>query len=171
MKNRYNLIASIGLIIGAVFGIAGGMLTDAHMQACAYEISSIGLIYASAMLCILYLRQSQDVLAAGWLLMCIGEAAMSTGTGGGQPFSQPMFAAGMGIYLPALLMISIPAVYPLWSRISGLIAAGLFTITAGLIYSGTEVLSTHTLPTMAYTLLTIGMIGYIMTLLKKDSSK
>lgn len=171
MKTSYNFIASIGLVIGLVFGITGGMLKDPHWQGISYEISSLGLIYASAMLCILYFRKGADLVAAGWLLFAIGEAAMSTGTAGGQPYSQPMFASGMGIYIPALIMISIPSEYPIWARIAGIISAILFAISAGMIFSGNEVLSTHPLPTSGYSVMTIAMIGYIWRLLKKETTR
>ena len=68
MNRNLNLIASIGFICGSVFGIAGSIFKDAVMQMCSYEISSVGLIAAGALLTVKFLNEKSEFLAAGFLL-------------------------------------------------------------------------------------------------------
>jgi hypothetical protein len=168
MNKKQNILASTGLAIGAAFGVAGSIFTDpASMQIALYEISSVGLIAASTLLAVKYLRSNNDLIATGFLLFAIGEAIMSVGTAGGQVAAQPAFAAGMALYIPSLLFLSIPKEFPIWSRIAGIAACVPFLVAASKIFLGEQVLSTSPFPGAGYGLLTITIIGWIWTLLRK----
>ena len=167
MKWKINVIASIGFICGAVFGIAGSIFEDSVMQMCSYEISSVGLIAASALLTIKFLNEKKEILSAVFLLLAIAEAVMSGGTALGQTGAQASFGAGMALYVPAFLLISITKGFPLWSRITGVLATIPFLIAASKIFMGELVLSTSALPGAGYCLLTITAIGWIINLLRE----
>jgi hypothetical protein len=167
-KNKLsNLLASIGLAVGSGFGLAGSMVQEATLQNTLWEISSVGLIFACVLLFVKYYRASKDFIAAGFLLLGIAEAVMSSGTAAGLVGAQPSFGAGMHLYLPALLLISVPKFYAIWIRLAGIAACVPFMITASSIFSGNQVLATSPLPGTGYGILTIAMIGWIITLLRE----
>ena len=92
---------------------------------------------------------------------------MSGGSVAGQVGGQPSFAAGMALYVPALLFIFIPKGFDLWIRIAGIVTTIPFLIAASKIFYGGQVLSTSALPGTGYGLLTVTFIGIIITLLRK----
>jgi hypothetical protein len=170
MKPIQNIIASIGLAIGAIFGIAGSIFTAPVSQIVLYEISSIGLTAACALLAVKFIRAGKDFVATGFLLLAIAEAVMTAGAALGQLGAQPSFGAGMALYVPAFLFISIPTTFPIWARFTGLAASVPFGIAAATIFSGGEVLSTSALPGAGYGLLVASIIGWILTLLRKETT-
>ena len=165
-----NILSSIGLAIGAGFGMAGSMIQEPVLQNCEWEISSVGLISACAILTLKYFRAGNDFLAAGFLLFAIGEAVMSGGTVSGLVGAQPTFAAGMALYIPALWLISVPKNFAVWIRIAGVAASIPFAITASKIFLGEQVLGSASLPGAGYGILTIAFIGWILTLLREKNS-
>ena len=83
----------------------------------------------------------------------------------------PSFAAGTSLWALALVLISIPRVFPLLVRILGLFAAVLFATTAVPIFAGVQVLpTTFPLPFDAYPVLVATLGGWIWTLVKADRS-
>lgn len=167
MNRTNNRIASIGLAIGAIFGLAGSLVSGPQLQIFLYEFSSVGLTAACVLLAMKFLRQKQDIVATGFLLLAIGEAVMSVGTAAGQLGGQAAFGAGMALYVPALLFISIPPKFPLWVRLMGIAASIPFAIAAATIFMGGQILSTAALPGAGYGLLTLTIVGWIGTLLQE----
>ncbi|HEY3251589.1 MAG TPA: hypothetical protein VGK25_10775 [Ignavibacteria bacterium] len=165
-KNTKTLIIA-GLIVGAVFGLAGSMVKEVNLQATLYEISSIGMIVAAALLGLTFFRKGNDFVAAGFLLLAIAEAVMSSGTALGPVGNQPSFAAGMALYVPALLLISVPKGFPIWARIAGILTVIPFAIAAAKIFWGEQVLSPSPLPGVGYSLLVITFICWIIALVKE----
>ncbi len=47
MKNAVNIVAAVGLAFGAVFGLAGTMVTKPNLQATSWEIDGVGLVMAA----------------------------------------------------------------------------------------------------------------------------
>lgn len=169
MNTKLNNLASIGLALGAIFGTSGSIFTEPIMQIVQYQISSIGLTVACALLTMKFLREEKDFIAAGFLLFAIGEAVMTAGAASGQVGGQPSFAAGMALYVPAFLLISIPKRFPLWARITGISATIPFLIAASKIFLGGQVLSTSPIPGVGYGLLVVTIIGWILTLLREKN--
>lgn len=169
MNRTANTLASIGLAIGALFGVSGSLFTEPTLQIALYQISSVALTAACALLTVRYLRAGRDYVATGFLLFAIGEAVMSAGTALGQIGGQAAFAAGMALYVPALLFISVPDEYAAWCRFTGVAATVPFTIAASKIYLGGQALSTSAFPGAGYGLLTLTIAGWIMTLLRERS--
>lgn len=160
------ILISAGFAIGAAFGIAGSNVTSLILQNTLYEISSLGLITASVLVAVRLLRSGNDFLASGFLLLAVAEAVMTAGTALGSAGGQSEFAAGMALYVPALLLISIPAGLWIWVRVFGVLTAVPFAIAAFKIYGGHEVLSTSMLPGIGYGLLTLTIIGWIISVLR-----
>ena len=165
-----HILSSIGLAIGAGFGMAGSMTNEPILQNCEWEISSVGMISACALLTMKYFRSGNDFLAAGFFLLAIGEAVMSGGTVSGLVGAQPTFAAGMALYIPALWLISFPNSFAIWIRIAGVAASIPFAIASSKIFLGEQVLGTASLPGAGYGILTIAFIGWILTLLREKNS-
>ena len=167
MNRTTNFLASIGLAVGAIFGVSGSVITEPTLQIALYEISSIGLLVACVLLAIKFIRQKNDFIGTGFLLFAIGEAVMSAGVALGQMEGQASFGAGMALYVPALLFISIPKGFPLWTRITGVAASIPFTIAASTIFLGGQALSSSPVVGAGYGLLVLTNIGWILTLIKE----
>lgn len=147
MNKTENTLSSIGLAMGAIFGMSGSIFVEPEvLQSSLYEISSVSLVAATVLLTIKYLREGRDFIATGFLLFAIGEAIMTVGMPLGQVGGQPSFGAGMAIYVPALLFISLPGGFPLVIRFAGITASVLFAVAASKIFLGQQVLSTTALP-------------------------
>ena len=171
MNKKINVIASVGLLAGALFGIAGSIVTSPVKQIIMYEISSVGLTAACVLLAIKFLKEESDLIASGFLLLAIAEAVMSGGNSLGQIGGQPSFAAGMALYVPAFLFIGFSKGFPLWTRFTIIAAAIPFLISASKIFSGGQVLSTSPLPGAGYGLFTITIIGWVIFLLRQNIRK
>jgi len=165
-----NLVAAFGLVLGAVFGMAGTVVAQANLRSSFWAIDGAGLVMATALLTVKFFRKGRDVVAAGFLVFAIGEAVMLSGTAASLLESVPSFGAGTALWATALLLISVPPTLALWIRLIGLLAAILFAITAARIFAGQLVLPTSSpLPFFAYPLLVLTFIGWIWTLLQEAS--
>lgn len=168
MKNTVNIVAAVGLAFGAVFGLAGTMVTKPNLQATSWEIDGVGLVMAAALLSLKFFRKGNDFVAAGFLVFAIGEGVMLSRTAAGSIRSVPSFAAGTALWAAALLLTSIPKEFAIWARLVGIAASILFVITATRIFWGEQLLPTSSpLPFFAYPFLVITFIGWIWTLLKE----
>ena len=174
MENNQNAkiktyISVVGFALGVLFGMAGSAVKDPVTQVVFYEISSIGLTVAAVLMAWKFAKENADLLSAGFLILAIGEAVMSGGaaTDSISSGAQSSFGAGMALYVPALLMISLPKGYPLFVRITGSLASIPFAIAAAMIFMGQEVLSTSPFPSAGYGLLSLTIIGWIYTLLRE----
>ncbi|MBK9176790.1 MAG: hypothetical protein IPM46_10755 [Flavobacteriales bacterium] len=167
MKNELNKLAAVGLAIGVAFGIAGGAFSDPIQQGIVYEISSLGLTAALALLAVKHMQSSQDLAAAGFIVFAIAEGVMTAGSPAGGQVAMSSFGAGMALYLPALLLIIAKPCFPVWTRITGAAATVPFGIAAAQIFLGHEVSSADALPGAGYGLLSLTMIGWIIALLRE----
>jgi hypothetical protein len=169
-KNKnLNVIASVGLAFGGVFGLAGTFVGQANLRNIAWEIDGLGLIVASSLLAIKFFRKGCDAIAAGFLVFAIGEAVMLSGQAAGLEGIIPSFAAGTALWATAILLISFPREFSLWVRLVGIVASILFFVTATKIFGG-EILTplSSPLPFFAYPFLVITFIGWIWTLLREN---
>jgi hypothetical protein len=168
MRNPLNIVAAVGLTLGAVFGLAGTLVAQPYLRNLSWGIDSLGLVMAAAILTLKLYRRGKDFVAAGFLVFAIGEAVMLSGTAAGLAGSVPAFAAGTGLWATSLLLISIPGEFPIWVRLLGLASSVLFAITAARILTGEQLLPTSSpLPFFAYPFLVLTFIGWIWTLLKE----
>jgi hypothetical protein len=170
IKNKnLNVIASIGLTLGGVFGLAGTFVDQANLRNMAWEIDSLGLIVATSLLTIKFFRKGCDAAAAGFLVFAIGEAVMLSGQVAGLEGSVPSFAAGTALWATAILMISFPREFSLWVRLVGFVASVLFFVTATEIFWGQPLTPLSSpLPFFGYPFLVITFVGWIWTLLREN---
>jgi hypothetical protein len=161
-------IAAGGLLVGAVFGLAGTLAGSGHVQASLWAIDSVALVIATSLLALRYLRTGAEIVAAGFLVFAIGEGVLLSGTAAGPAASVPAFAAGTALWAAALALISAPRLLPSWLRVLGGVAACLFAITAGRIYAGEALLPTSSpLPFFAYPFLVATLLGWAWGLLRE----
>jgi hypothetical protein len=78
-QRTLNVVAAIGLGLGAVFGPAGTMVTASHLQSTSWAIDSVGWVVATALLTLTFFRRADDVVAAGFLVFCTGESVLLRG--------------------------------------------------------------------------------------------
>jgi hypothetical protein len=168
MKNLLNIVASVGLALGAVFGMAGTMVAQPNLRNISWGIDSAGLVMASSLLTLKFFRKGNDIVGAGFLVFAIGEGVMLSGTAAGLAGSIPAFAAGTSLWATALLLVSIPKEFAIWVRLAGIASSILFAIVALRIFWG-EPLSpiASPLPYFAYPFLVLTFLGWIWTLLSE----
>src|SRR5215468_2200069 len=116
---QLDFVAAIGLGVGAVFGLAGTVVTQAPVQQTLWAIDGLGLTVATALLTMRFARSGNDCVAAGFLVFAIGEGLLVSGTAAGLAGSVPSFAGGVALWAAALLLISIPRVFDRWIRLVG----------------------------------------------------
>ena len=166
-----NIVASIGLALGAVFGLAGTFAPAPYLQSTAWAIDGVGLVMATALLAFKFFRRGNDFVAAGFLVFAVGEGVILSGTAAGSVGSVPSFGAGAALWAAALLLISVPREFPLGVRLVGMATSVLFFITAARIFWGERVLPTSSpLPFFAYPLFVMTFIGWIWSLLKEGGA-
>ncbi len=165
------VLASIGLGVGGVFGIAGTFAPTASLRGLAWGIDGVGLVMAAALLTLLFYRQGQDLVASGFLVFTVGEGIILSGAAMDLAASVPSFGAGISLWALALVLISAPRVFPLPVRLLGIVAAGLFTFIAVQIFAGYQVTPlTSPLPFFAYPVFVATMVGWIWTLVRTDGT-
>src|SRR6202521_1975009 len=103
-NKNLNIIASVGLALGGVFGLAGTFVGQANLRNIAWEIDGLGLIVATSLLATKFFRKGCDAIAAGFLVFAIGEAVMLSGMAAGLEGSVPAFAAGTAMWATAILL-------------------------------------------------------------------
>ncbi|MEO5999666.1 MAG: hypothetical protein ABIN89_22915 [Chitinophagaceae bacterium] len=73
-------IASAGLIIGGLFGLAGSFVPTPSLRGLAWGIDGVGLEIASSLLTVYYFRKGYDAIAAGFLLFAIAQSVINSGS-------------------------------------------------------------------------------------------
>ena len=134
MRAPLNVVAAVGLALGAVFGLAGTLVAQPNFRNISWGIDSLGLVMAATLLSLKFFRKGNDFVAAGFLVFAIGEAVMLSGTTAGLVGSVPAFAAGTALWATSLLLISIPREFSILVRLVGIASSILFAITATRIF-------------------------------------
>jgi len=163
---RTSLLASLGLAVGGLFGLAGTFAPSASLRGLAWGIDGLALVMAAALLTFRFYRSQHDVVAAGFLVFAIGEAVVLSGAAMDLAASAPSFGAGAGMWALALALISVPRVFPLLVRLLGLLAGVLFAVTAAQIFASASVTPLSSpLPFNAYPVFVATFAGWIWTLM------
>ena len=164
---QIRVVASAGLAVGGVFGMAGTFAPSAALRGLAWGIDGVALVVASTLLTVHYFRQGQDFIASGFLVFAVGEGVILSGAAMDLAASSPSFGAGASLWAAALVLISGPRVFPLVVRILGFVAAAMFAATAVQIFAGAPLLpTTAPLPFYAYPVFVATFFGWIWALLK-----
>ncbi|HQW04503.1 MAG: hypothetical protein IPH05_05505 [Flavobacteriales bacterium] len=171
MERSNNLIGAIGLAIGVAFGIAGGFFPDPVTQRTIYLISSLGVMAGMLVLSIKFMRKGHDLTAAGLVLFAIAEGMMTSCGSAPEDVAMAGFGAGMAVYAPSFWLICSQGSFPMWTRITGLLASLVFLVAGFKIILGETLLSTDALPGAAYGLMSLTLIGWIIALLREKSGQ
>ena len=159
-----------GLLVGVVLGLAGNISEEGALQNQLLVVSSIGLTVASVLLALREARHDADLVAAGFAVFAIAEIVLWTG---GTPDRVEgigtSFPAAMAFYVPALLLISLPSRFALWSRIAGALAAIPFGIYAVMYLIGVDQ-PPEVLEAAGYLLLTVAVIGWVVDVVRSVRS-
>jgi len=162
--------ASIGLAVGAALGLGGTFATSDALRGLAWGIDGIGIVTAGAILTIYFARKGDDLLAAGFLILAIGESLLVGSAAMTLEASAPMFGGGVGLWAVALVLIGTSKFFPLVVRVIGFAAAILFAMVSVHIFYGDHLTPLSSpLPFFAYPVLVLTMIGWIWTLLRGES--
>lgn len=97
-EKRTKTTASIGLLIGGIFGLVGSFAPSASLRGLAWGIDGVGLILASTLLTIYYFRKGLDTTAAGFLIFAIGEGLILSSSGIDLNSGIPLFGAGNSLW-------------------------------------------------------------------------
>jgi hypothetical protein len=89
-------MAAGGLLVGAVFGLAGTLVPSPALQASLWAIDSVALVVATSLLALRYFRAGIDIVAAGFLVFAIGEGMLLSGTAAGSTATRVGLDAGAG---------------------------------------------------------------------------
>jgi hypothetical protein len=167
VRDRLDIVASAGLAVGGVFGLAGTFVGQPAIRQIFWAIDGVGIVVATALLALRYFRRNDDCIAAGFLVFLAGESLLLSGTAAGLSGSVPSFASGIALWSAALTLTSAPSTFALWIRLAGAVAAVLFAITAIELFVGGQLLpTTAPLPSLGYPFLVLTFIGWIWTVLR-----
>lgn len=168
MTRNQRVLVIAGLVAGSVLGMAGSMVVAANVRAVYWAVDSTGLIVATVILALSYLRAGKLELAAGFLVYALGEGVMLTGTSMSLEASVPAFAAGTALWSAGLAMVSVPREFPLLTRVVGLAAAIVFGQTSLRIFWGIPLTPlSRPMPFFAYPVLVLTFIGWIIAILRQ----
>jgi hypothetical protein len=158
---RLRTVAAIGLVIGALLGMAGSFVPSASVRGLAWGVDGIALVVASALLVAHHVRDGNVQLAAGFLVFLAGETLIVSGATMDLAASAPSFAAGAGLWSAALALISASPVMPAFIRVTGAIASVLFAVTALRMFGGSGLTPlSQPLQFYAYPFLAITLLGW-----------
>ncbi|WP_189521975.1 MULTISPECIES: hypothetical protein [unclassified Mesorhizobium] len=167
MRTTSDIAASLGLAIGGAFGLAGTFVASAPLRETLWTIDGVALVVATALLTMKYQRLGHDCAAAGFLTFLAGESLLLAGNAAGLQASVPSYVGGISLWAAGLVMVSAPSTFALWMRLTALVAALLFVVSAGMILWGTPLLPTSApLPAAGYPFLVLTFAGWIWTLLR-----
>ena len=159
--SRLRLVASSGLVIGAVLGMAGAFAPSAASRGLAWGLDGTALVLACSLLTVHHVRRGNDLAAAGFLTFAVGEAVLLSGAAMDLDASAPVFAAGVALWAASLAMVSSSKSMPSLVRGFGFVACLLFAAVALQIFSGRALTPlSRPLPFFAYPFLVATLFGW-----------
>ncbi len=161
-------VIAIALGIGAVLGQAGGMVGHGPAQNVLWAMSSVGLVVGCILVGAHQARGGNDLVAAGFATLAIGEALIWAGGPVTGPGGRTSFAGGVLFYVPALLLISVPRGLPLMVRLTGAIGVLPWALYAALFLTGRDPSPTGAIAIAGYILLTAAVVGWIIAVVRSS---
>src|SRR5262249_35628336 len=159
--SRLRLVASSGLVIGAVLGMAGAFAPAASVRGLAWALDGTALVVACSLLTVHHVRRGNELAAAGFLTFVVGEALLLSGAAMDLEASAPVFAAGVALWAASLAMVSASKLMPPLVRSLGLVACLLFAAVALRTFSGHALTPlSRPLPFFAYPFLVATLFGW-----------
>ncbi|MDX8501050.1 hypothetical protein RFM99_21880 [Mesorhizobium sp. VK4C] len=169
MRSTLDTVAAIGLAIGGAFGMAGTFVASDALRETVWTIDGVAIVVAAALLTLKYQRLGNDLVAAGFLTFLAGESLLLAGNAAGLQASVPSYVGGIALWAAGLVMVSAPKTFAFWMRLTALVSAALFVVSAAMILWGAPLLPTSSpLPAAGYPFLVLTFVGWIWTLLKSE---
>ena len=159
------ILVAGGLAIGAVLGLIGDQLPLGATHVLMLLLSSVGLVVGTVLLALWHLRRGRTLVSAGFAILTVAEMLIWA-TGGPVVGDEASFAAGVAFYLPALLLVAVPAVLPPWSRAAAALATLPFGALAVIELTGGT--PSAVLQDAGYGLLTISLIGWALQIVRES---
>ena len=158
---RLRQIAAIGLVAGALLGMAGTFTSSASWRGLAWGVDGTALVVACALLTVHHFRNGNDLAAAGFLVFVAGETLILSGSAMTLEASTPSFAAGVALWAASLVLVGVSNIMPRLMTGIGFVGALLFAIVAVRIFIG-EALTplSEPLPFFAYPFLAVTLFGW-----------
>ena len=148
--------------------MAGSFVPSESLRGLLWGIDGVGLVVASALLAVHFFRRGDDLVAAGFLVFAVGQGLILSIASTPLTAGIPAFGAGVSLWAAALLLISLPRVFPLVVRLLGVAAALMFAATAFQIFQGVALHpKSEPLPAFAYPVFVAAIFGWIWTLWKR----
>lgn len=170
-RSNSDLVIAAGLILGATLGVGGTLVSSEAARQILWLIDGVGVVVATALLAVRFLRSGDDTIAAGFIVFALGETLLISGTAAGLDASVPSFGGGVALWSAGLALISLSNSLATWIRAVHVVAAVLFAIVAFRIASGEHLVPTSSpLPFFAYPFIVLGFVGWILTITKKRSA-
>ena len=169
--NKLRILAAICLVVGGVLGIVGSF-APSTVRGIAWGIDGTALVIGTSLLAVHYIMRRSELLAAGFLVFVAGQTLVVSGSAMSLAASSPTFGAGAGLWAAALVMIGASSVIPIFIRITAVIAAVMFAITAIQIFGGAALTPlSKPLPFNAYPVLVITLFGLAWIQFRSKASK
>ncbi len=171
MKQKSILATSaIGLLVGCILGVAGSVVPSDTFRNLAWATGSVGIIAAAALLAVFYFRTGYDIMAAGFVILALGELVVFSSCATNPDNNIPSFGAGSFLWALAIAALSLQKFFPLFVRFTGIIAAILFASVSVSIFSGQQVNAlSRPFPFLAYPFYAATLVGWAWTLFRKYS--
>jgi len=151
----------MGLVVGAILGMAGTFAPSTELRQLAWGLDGVALIVAAALLAVHYFRRGDDLAAAGFLVFVVAESLILSGAAMTLEASAPSFAAGTALWAASLGLVSASSAMPLLVRGFGFLAAILFAVVAVRIFMGEPMTPlSRPLPFFAYPFLVATLLGW-----------
>ena len=152
------------LAVGAALGFGGNFAPDGPVQDLLYALSAAGLVLGAVFLALEHAAMGHTLAASGFVILALGETRILNPTDA--PGGEASFAAGVLLYVPALLLIALSPLAPRWTRAVGAVAAVPFAAHALAFFADADVKSDGPIPSVGYALLTVAIVGWIITVLR-----
>ena len=160
-------LTAAALAIGAVLGFAGNFAPVGPVQDLMYALSAAGLVIGAVLLAVEHAAVGHVLPASGFAILALAESRLLNPTDA--PGGEASFAAGVLLYVPALLLIALSPWAPRWARAVGALAAVPFAAHALAYFAGAAVETDGPIPSVGYALLTVAIVGWIITVLRRPT--
>jgi hypothetical protein len=158
---RLRRLAAMGLVIGALLGMAGAFAPSASLRGLLWGVDGTSLVVACALLTVHHIRRGNELAAGGFLVFVAGEAVILSGVALSLDAAAPSFAAGVALWAASLVLVGVSNIMPRLVTGVGFVGALLFAIVAVRLLLG-EALTplSEPLPFFAYPFLAATLFGW-----------
>lgn len=154
--------------MGCILGVAGSVVHSDTFRNLAWAAGSAGIIVAAGLLAIYHFRKGYDVMAAGFFILALGEAVVFSSCATSPGDNIPSFGAGSFLWALSIAILSVQKFFPLFVRVTGIIASILFASVSVSIFIGQQVNAlSKPFPYLAYPFYAVTLVGWVWTLLRK----